>query len=384
MAFELKHAVIHSFDKDRTTVEVPKEKIVKKPLFNTKLPTVISLVNGIHTVLGKVGNNVVWGQFSGDGRQGKFPDQVSGFVKDQTPDFFKSLTEVALDELVNQAKDKPLATGGHTLFAYYINDAIPFLLVANIKQRSGLRLGEDYVPVESVDIDMSKIQQAARINLSRYSEYILDLEKKDQNQDVELIDEADKPEERSYLCFVSRGRDSEASEYFVNALGCKKGVASRRATNNAIDVIADFFRGEPELRPFALEAQERVTRYLKGKLDTKQKANLVGIFEAAKGAVPPEKAELIELTEKLVDVLNNEENQVPEEFTVNKAVLERKTKIKVKAPRWELNFEKGALGETANSEIWYDSSNKKLVITQISKELLDIIDSELSSRPKQA
>lgn len=39
MAFELKYAVIHSFDKEKHATNVDPEKIVKKPLFDVAKPT---------------------------------------------------------------------------------------------------------------------------------------------------------------------------------------------------------------------------------------------------------------------------------------------------------------------------------------------------------
>lgn len=403
MAFFLQQAVIHRFEKEKSSLIVPEEKIVKKELFDPSIPTVISLVSGINTLLGKVENNVVWGQFSESSRQGNFPKTVTNLVTDPTASNFKELASIGLDELVSQSSDKAFATGGHTLFAYYISNSIPYLLVAIIKERHGLRLNQDYIPEESVDIDMSKVKQAARINLSRYSEYLqsqalageqvegLDeidepalllgaSEDADPDDDASVESEVEDPNERSYLCFVSRGRGSETSEYFVNALGCKKGVASKRATNNAIDVVAGYFRNDPEIKPFANDAQERVIRYLKGKLETKQKASLEGVAAAAKGAVPAEHADLVAHLDGLIEFLNDESRQVPHEFNVNKSVLDRRTKIKAKSLRWELQFEKGALGISSNSEIWYERSTGKLTITKLPADLEEEIISELDSR----
>ncbi|QGZ31474.1 nucleoid-associated protein [Stutzerimonas stutzeri] len=384
MAFELKHAVIHSFEKEQYSTEVDLKTIVKKPLFDVSLPTVQSLVSGIHTILGKPGNNVAWGQFAQTGRQGPFPATANSFVSSYDAAAFELLTHVALDELVEQAKQETLATGGHTLFASYIYNSVSFLLIANIKQRSGLRLGDDYVPIESVDIDMSKVQQAARINMARLSEAINATENPDEGDTPE--ENPDDPIDKTYLCFVSKGRDSEASAYFINALGCTPGIASSRATNNAIDAVEDFFREDESLRSYALQAKENVIAYLQKKLEDlgdgtgNGKATLRGVQQAAASAIPAERADLVEALDNLTEHLNNEANQIPEEFSVHSQALNKKIKIKGVSNRWSVQFERGALGTTANSAVWYNKEEGKIILSDISDKLRKLIEAELNKR----
>ena len=59
MAFKLIHAVIHSFEKEKGTLAIDNSKTVRKDLFDSNKPTVISLAEGINSLLGKKGNNVV-------------------------------------------------------------------------------------------------------------------------------------------------------------------------------------------------------------------------------------------------------------------------------------------------------------------------------------
>lgn len=376
MAFTLVHAVIHSFEKEKGTLVVDRSKTVKKALFDPTKPTVISLAEGIHGLLGKKGNNVVWGQFESSGRQGRFPESTENFSKGLSAENFEALTHIALEELIEQAKLESFSTGGHTLFAYYMSDAIPFMLVANIKQRNGLRLGPDYIPEESVDIDMSKVHQACRINLARFSENLT-------LSDNELNTSSDENEEhadKTYLCFISKGRDSEASAYFIKGLGCTPGIASTRATANAIEVIEDFFRDRDELAPFTAKAKDNVITYLSRKLQDDQKATLQGIQTAASAAIPPEQAELVEILETLPDILNSEDSKIPDEFTVNKSILDKKTKIKGKSNRWSAQFDRSALSTSPNSVVCYNSSESTLTFSDIPDAMKKMIEKELNGR----
>ncbi|WP_426808009.1 nucleoid-associated protein [Pseudomonas sp. WOUb67] len=376
MAFTLIHAVIHSFDKEKGTLTVDNSKTVRKQLFDPEKPTVISLAEGINSLLGKKGNNVVWGQFENNNRQGRFPATAEQFLGSLSAQDFESLTHIALEELIEQAKTETFATGGHTLFAHYTSEAIPFVLIANIKQRNGLRLGPDYIPEESVDIDMSAVHQACRINLARLSEMISQPQDEDEADD----DGEESSPDKTYLCFISKGRDSEASAYFIKGLGCAPGIASTRATSNSIDVIEDFFRGKSELAQYSSQAKENVIVYLAQKQKDQQKATLQGLHAAASSAIPPEQADLVATLEDLTETLNSEESKIPAEFTVNKSVLDRKTKIKGKSNRWSMQFDRSALGASPDNVVCYNSSEGTLTFSDVPESMKRIIQGELDKR----
>lgn len=378
MAFNLSHAVIHSFEKETNSGFVDPTKIVKKDLFDVTIQGVLSLVSSIHFLLGKPGNNVVWGQFGNSDRKENFPDSVSALLQKTTAAAFESLTHVALNELVYQAKQESFATGGHVLFAQYEVDKIPFALVAVIKQRDGLRLNANYIPIETKDIDMSKVQQAARINLARLAEF-LNPEMLDDEVDAPIDDDKGFEKEKTYLCFISRGKGSEASGYFIKALGCEKGVASARATRNAIDMVEKYFKKNDGLKVFRVQAREKVIRYLQQKIQDGSHATLDGVYSAAVAGIPAERADLTVLAEGLKEFLNDEDNQVPDEFVVNSVALNQKIRIKGESgPHWTLFFEKGALGTDENSKVCYLKDEGKIILSAPSEKLCRAIEKALA------
>jgi len=191
--------------------------------------------------------------------------------------------------------------------------------------------------------------------------------------DAESAEEVD----TTYLCFISRGRDSQASDYFISALGCAKGVASGRATKNAIDYVGRFFRNNQQLRPFAYKAKEAVVKYLQDRLVDGKSARLDAICHAAIQQVPPD---LVDEIAGLKEYLNDEKHRVPEDFTVNQKSLKEKTRIKGEAVSWSLQFERGALGREPNSDVYYDEARKKLTLSNLNQELVDLIEKELLAR----
>jgi nucleoid-associated protein len=379
MAFKLNYAVIHSFEKQQHNSLIDPEKIVKKPLLNAESSGIIKLVSSIHSLLGKTGNNVIWGQFSENGRQGRFPKLTNDIIDSNSKENFQTLSHIALDEIIDQAREEALSTGGFFLFAQYEQNAVSYLLVTSIKQKDGLRLDpKSYDPVETTDIDMSKVQQAARINLARLSE-ALTPEESEINVSEESTEDANFESDKTYLCFISKGNRSEPSGYFIKALGCERGVPSRRATQNAIDMIVRFFKNKPDIKAYRVQARENVVRYLQKKLEEGRHATLDGICAAADKAIPTEHADLGSHLDELKTFLNNEENRVPEEFSVNKSALNEKIRIKGESGNhWSIQFEKGSLGTDENSKVCYSKERSKIILSDPSPALCRLIEKAIA------
>lgn len=377
--FELKKAIIHSFKKAAHT-DVVEEVVKKDVVLKTDNQALIALAQGINGLIGKVGNSVVYGQFSNDGRQGPFPESFKKYTGDLLNDKeFLALTHLAMDQLVEQAAKRVLSTGGHVLCALYESQGMQFFLVASMKERGGIQLDKNYVPTAIQEIDLSKVQQAARINVNDYVYITQQLPQ----EHAKLVDAAqikealEEQRDTTYLCFISRGRDSQASDYFIYALGCAKGVASGRATKNAIDTVAKFFQSKPELKGYGYKAKEAVIKYLEKQLADEKPARLDAICHAATQHVP---AGLVEHLEGLKDFLNDERNRVPDEFSVHAKGLKEKTRIKSDASSWSIQFERGALGKSEVADVYYDAENRNLVLTNLPEELVAVIEEEISSR----
>lgn len=370
--FNLEYAVIHSFDKETQSTII--NNVVKKPdLLDSTMESVISLVSSLTSLLGKKGNNVVWGQFANDGRQGRFPEEVENVTEDLeglTGEQFLELSHLTVDELVREASGEPLSTGGHVLVSLYRKNQVPFLLVASIKQRDGLRLNKDLVPIGVSEIDLSKIHQAANINLQRF------LEAKQADEDGQVqAEEVDK----TYLCFISKG-DKAASGYFVVALGCTKGIASARATRNSIDLVYAYFRNKPELRDYRQRAKENVISYLQNKVRLDEPAKLHELCTSALQALPTDLAQNYEAVYDDINIyLNGNVNQIPDEFKVNNTALNDRIRIKGKASKWDVQFDKGALGGPG-ADVWFDEENKKLVLSNVPEQLIKKINREFRQR----
>jgi nucleoid-associated protein len=371
MGFELKFAIIHGFEKEARQTYV--KKVIKKTVvLDNDLVPVLDLVQGVANLLGKPGNILSYGQFGDDMRQGKFPaafDNYSNSPLDEAT--FIALSHTAVDELAHASQSESFSTGGHILVAFFMRDSSPFLLVAMIKKKGAVTLDVNYVPIAVTEIDLTKVHQAARISIARY------LTNRPSTPNISN-DEDEQADDRTYLSFVGQGTHNNASGYFVNALGCTKGISSSRATNNAITGVRDFF-APAALRPFRSASRNATIAYLRQQSLRGHNAKLNDLVYAALSVL---EEGIDELVEPLKNHLNGEKVKVPSEFAVHEKTVIKKSIIKggAESANWTVQFEQSLLGTKQNATVVYDQRRKSLTFTELSAALIADIEAELGER----
>ncbi|EMF7245000.1 nucleoid-associated protein [Klebsiella variicola] len=361
MAFDLKHCVIHELVKESGKQSVDTSI---KPLLPEDDKHVMTLVMSLNDLIGKRENQAARGTFDTDDATFKVPPAFQSYYEgDCSADFFHAFTKVCMQELAKQAKDptRVAASGGAIVFAHYQSNHTQFMLITMVKQKEALRLNKDLKPVGTVQLDLSKIHQAARINFDRYY----------QHETIES--EEDKP---TYLAFVSPKVNLDASGYFVASLGCSDSVPSAKATDGALNGVRNFFSANSELTAYKTKAYEAVLQYLNDK-EPGELASLTEIEHVVRKVVPIEKQTNID---NFVDYLNSEEVGLPLEFSINRMILGKRSKVKAKSTGWELSFEKRFFGTAAGSVIQYMRNEKKLVISRLDEETIKKLEEALNDK----
>ncbi|RUL65781.1 nucleoid-associated protein [Dyella dinghuensis] len=364
---QLKFAIIHALKKERTVREA-EVQLRGRPLDVGKAP-VLKLATQLANLMGRDENAVSWGQFGDRRREGLFPGATAELADHVTEEAFLQVAHTAMTELAGQASEENFATGGYIFFACYAQQAATYLLIAMIKERGGITLGADFEPTEVNEVDLSKLHQAARINLNRYAEFLA------QQGGAPIA--AD--EEKTYLCFVNRKGKEDVAGYFIQALGCERGVSSGRATSSLIKAVKNYVKGQAAIANKASEARQAVIDYLQS-LPDHAIVELDHVIRVVQRVVAVDQYELLE---GLKLFLNSEEMQIPNEFPVSKTTLKSYIRIAAKADQWNLNFESGALG-IADSEIVYDRARHTLTLTRLPPETVRKIEDTLRDRGQLA
>lgn len=366
---ELKFAIIHSLEKTKGALSASVR--ARDDVLDIQKPVIKDLAETLTKLVGKDGSSVYWGQFGTNRREGLFPSHVQPLISGCTEAAFIAMSKVAMEELRSKASEESFATGGHVCFFVYRVHTSSFLLIVMVKERGGMVLSADLEPTEITEIDLSKLHQAARVNLDRYGAFLAPVK-------VEAISTPDASEEsteKTYLCFINRKSQSDVAEYFVEALGCEKGVASGRTTKAVVKEIRNYVKSIPEIKEKVPAVRLAVIEYLQAQEDGAM-VSLDKVVAVARHAVG---VDLEQHVNGLKAHLNGEGVQIPDEFPVSATALRSYTRISGKASRWQISFENGALGER-DAEIIYNAKEKSLKLTQLPQEMIAKVEDTLAAR----
>lgn len=369
MDVKVNFAVVHELIKEQFK-DIQKSDIRDVVLKKDK-PAVNKLIIGATSIYGKKNNATHYGIFA-KRTASDFPKDFDAYSKIEISEkSFLEITESAMVELFAAAKKTTASSGGYILFVDYENGQGRFLLIAMLKKRDGLRLNENLEPEELIELDLSSLYHAARINFNKYIEH------------AAADDEA--KQELNYLSFLSQSAGRSAAGYFVTALGCAVGTASAAATKNLILESVKFFRERPNLRNKRIQFKDDVLRYLERQRDSGQSVKLSEVEAIARQFFPAEmEGEADDLASEFIGHLNSEAVGIPVEFPISKATLDKYTHVVYKADNWQLKFDRNSLGEGVDAEIRFVEQDRKLIINNLSESAIEVIRQAIADKRDSA
>jgi nucleoid-associated protein len=146
-------------------------------------------------------------------------------------------------------------------------------------------------------------------------------------------------------------------------------------------ILALLLKGEEALKTHHLDFKKDLMEYLTQQEDRKVSVKLSEIEKIARKYIPAEEpGQADALADRLISHLNSEECAVPVEFSVSKTELAKHRQIRYKADDWELNFERGALGESNDASVYYEREMNRLIINNLPDPMVKQIKDELEGR----
>lgn len=165
----------------------------------------------------------VYGVFGNDNPDFKVNLRIYVGESDSLPflDFTKTTTEIYKREIQKSAP----ATGGFLIFADYVNtdSNINYLLVLTTNNKDGFAIN-DKLEIEGIQsIDMSKVDVACLINITKFKKI-----------------EADSETDDTYLSFVRGNKD--ISVYFMTFIDCNDKTTSKVSSVRLLQTIDDYMK----------------------------------------------------------------------------------------------------------------------------------------------
>ncbi|ANB73706.1 hypothetical protein AYM40_16090 [Paraburkholderia phytofirmans OLGA172] len=231
-----------------------------------------------------------------------------------------------------------------------------------------MQLDDNLVPINIVEIDMSKLHQAAQIRVGEFRQSI--------ELEAELHDDEDEEQaDVTYLSFVAKRADRGSSAYFINALGCEVGVSSTKATTRLYKAVDAFFRENDELNPYLRTAKDALSAFLRQEADAQRLVTMDALQDVMDRVVRPEHAHLVR---EMTQTLNGDRFKVPDGFLVSETVLRKHTKVVLEGARLTLKFDRAMLGTDRNAELFFDEDNRTLTIQNLSDEMIGRLQQTLN------
>ena len=143
------------------------------------------------------------------GKQTMFPSHLDAYSKKEKT--FMDMTSDATDLLAHEIKKSNFATGGYAFFVRYTYNEQDYVLIAMLKIRPGAGIDDALQLQETLTIDLSKLHEAARINLTRRA-----------------------TNKQPYLTFAKGKRSEDVTEYFREALSCSDYTDSKSQTTKRL------------------------------------------------------------------------------------------------------------------------------------------------------
>ncbi|BBB26546.1 nucleoid-associated protein [Amphritea japonica] len=320
-------------------------------------PMAQQLFNALVTAYGRR-STLTHGSFNQENSEGyPFISGFENFIKGPVDEGkFLHLCDQALAQLAAslQQPSARSATGGYAIFIYYSSDVFDYLLIALVRDKTGLAFDEELNPTKVIEVDLEKLHQAAKINITTYKE-----------------------DSDSYLSFIGTRQQGNITHYFSNALGCTDVVPSKKSTSDLIRASEDFCR-RYQLQEKQDEIVEDVVSYLSRQREDRQSAYLPDVEKIFDDHLPPEHVE--KATGAFGKFANSEDYQVSQEFQPHTSTINAYTQVKTKMDNWQLDFARRSLGHLhTDSEIEFDAQTNSLRINRLStkviaqlKEALDI------------
>lgn len=367
MAITINNVIIHELIKEQH--KPIQQTKYRENVLNNHHKAVIKLINEIISLYGRRNHAAHYGTFREREGRGLFPNKFEEYAQKggvNEADFIE-LSKVAMESLYSKAEGMSAASGGYMFYADYNSDQTRYFLIAMIKQKEGITLSARLEPEELTQLDLNRLHQAAKINFSKLSSF-----KKASGKEKQ---------ELNYLSFVSPNSTKTTAGYFVTALGCAQGTAPSRATDSLIRESVNFFRNHEDLKCNYRNFKDDLLEFLNQKIEKDESVKLSEIERLARKYIPADDTEKAdEVADDFLSHLNSEEVAVPVEFPVTKRALNKYQKISYESENWEINFQRSALGETANAQIYYNKKQKSLTLNEIPDEMIKTIEKELDEQ----
>lgn len=148
---------------------------------------------------------------------GNFADLLTQWQQQQLS--FVAFSHSAARLLHQQLEKYAMLEEGFLLFSHYQHTATDYLTVSFLPSRDGVTIGPDLAVDKSSQLEISRVQLAARIDLSTWSS---------------------DPAATDYISFIKGRAGRKVSDFFLDFLGCAERVNAKAQTQQLVEQVQKY------------------------------------------------------------------------------------------------------------------------------------------------
>lgn len=286
----------------------------------------------------------------------KKSNPVYGVFANEYPDFksalcsymsakkdFLSFTSEGANIYKKHIKLSTPATGGFLIFADYVNtdSNIRHLLVLTTNNNDGFTINDDLQIKDVKTIDMSKVDVACLINITKFSSV------------NPAVTDAD-----TYLSFVKGNKD--ISIYFMSFIDCNDKTTSKLSSRRLLTAIDDYMN----IKGLDIEEKRKRKNEIFGYCDSCISGKHGIQLSMISGLINPENPT------EFSEYASSEEIGVSAVISGNRTELRTLKSVYYKDKSMTISFERGLLN---TKKLKYHAGRKELIFRDLPQELIDQI-----------
>ncbi|MHB0818514.1 nucleoid-associated protein YejK [Stutzerimonas stutzeri] len=249
---------------------------------------------------------------------------------------FTSFSREAVEHLQRLMEESNLSTGGHVLFAHYLQGMTDYLAIALLHHSEGVSVTESLEVEPARHLDLGQLHLAARINLSEWR---------------------NNKQSKQYISFIKGKNGRKVSDYFRDFIGCQEGVDSPGETRTLLKAFSDYVESEDLPEEQAREKTSALVDYASSQAKLGEPMTL----EDLSGLIDEDRPRAF------YDHIRNKDYGLSPEIPPDKRTLNQFRRFTGRAEGLSISFESHLLG----SKIDYDEARDTLTIRQLPTQLKD-------------
>jgi len=269
-----------------------------------------------------------------NGEPAKFELLLNAWLQGEND--FLTFSQHAARLLKDEISQYGFGESGFLMLADYQQTADRFLLVSFLPIRDGVMVQPDLSVNRSAQLDVSKLQLAARINLTEYAA---------QHNDID------------YISFIKGRAGRKVSDFFLDFLGCAERINAKKSTESLVHSVQAFVANDEIPRDVAEQVRQEVYDYCGEQWQSGERIRVKDLDARLQEKGAP----------SLKQYTAAQDKELPDEFPADKSALRQLVKFQGQGGGLSVAFEQKMLGE----RVLYDPATDTLTITGTPPNLRD-------------